>query len=199
MPKDDPHRIAVAVLAAGQSRRFGAADKLLAPLHGKPLGLHVCDRLSGIRFAHCWVIAPTPAHPCAQGWHAAGFTVVPNRDAASGIGSSVALAGRLALEAGADGLLLALADMPLVPHAHYRALLARASAQVTAASHNGVAPTPPALFSRADLPVLAGARGDSGARSLLARAQIVACDVALLADIDDPAALIAAEGLAPPG
>lgn len=181
--------VAVAVLAAGQSRRFGSADKLAAELRGSMLGLHVCRTLAPLPIAHRWVIAAGENHPCAAGWRAAGFAVAINADAASGMGSSVALAARLARQAGACALLIALADMPLVPAAFFADLLELAEPAALFAAHNGNAPTPPALLGSDHFGQLMQASGDQGARTLLAAARCLPCDPALLVDIDDPAAL----------
>lgn len=185
-------RYVAAVLAAGQSRRFGPADKLAASFRGQLLGELACHTLAGLDFAQRWVIAARADHPCAPGWHAAGFTLAVNADAASGMGSSVALAARLALEAQADGLLIALADMPLVPADHYRALIARAAAlgpaAIVASSADGLR-QPPALFGRDHLAALASLTGDAGARALLHQAEPVTCAPDLLIDIDDKQAL----------
>ena len=181
--------VAVAVLAAGQSRRFGEADKLAAPFRGTMLGLHACRTLAPLPFAFHWVVAPDTDHPCADGWRGAGFAVVPNPDAASGMGSSVALAARLAADTGATSLLIALADMPLVPAIHFADLLERAAPDVLLASHNGEAPTPPAIFGCAHFGELSASRGDAGARKLLRQAETLACDPDWLVDIDDPESL----------
>lgn len=181
--------MAVAVLAAGQSRRFGDADKLAAGFRGAMLGLHACRTLSLLPFAQRWVIASDTRHPCAKGWREAGFTVVPNPDAATGMGSSVALAAKLARDAGVTALLVALADMPLVPATHFADLLEQAEPDALVASHNGTSPTPPALFGSSHFAQLGQATGDTGARALLAGADTLSCDPAWLVDIDDPAAL----------
>ena len=105
----------VAVLAAGQSRRFGPQDKLAAPFGEVLLGEQVVRTLSGLACAHRWVIAARGDHPCAPGWKAAGFAIAVNDQAASGMGSSLALAAQLAQAAGADALLVALADIRATP------------------------------------------------------------------------------------
>lgn len=181
--------VAVAVLAAGQSRRFGEADKLVAPFRGTMLGLHACRTLSLLPFARRWAIASDTRHSCAKGWREAGFTVALNPDADTGMGSSVALAARLAQEAGVTALLIALADMPLVPAAHFAALLECAGPDTLTASHNGASPTPPAIFGSHHFGQLMQASGDTGARLLLAGAETLSCDPAWLLDIDDPSAL----------
>jgi len=197
MPISDPPlaeraRYAVAVLAAGQSRRFGPSDKLAASFQGKRLGELACQTLAELDFAYRWVIASRADHPCGPSWQEAGFAIAVNAQAASGIGSSVALAATLALDANADGLLIALADMPLVASDHYQALLARAAAigpgAIVASSANGVR-MPPAAFGRDRLTALATMTGEVGARALLHQAEAVACAPDLLIDIDTAQAL----------
>ena len=191
-PMAEPQRFAVAVLAAGQSRRFGAGDKLAADFRGRRLGEHACHTLTGLNLAHRWVIAARADHPCGQGWAQDGFALALNPQAASGMGTSLALAASLALEADVDGLLIALADMPLVPAEHYRTLLARAAANgptaIVASTADGTR-SPPAAFGRDHLAALAAMAGDLGARALLHRAELVPCDEELLIDIDDEQAL----------
>ena len=181
--------VAVAVLAAGQSRRFGAADKLAAQFRGKPLGLHVTETLARLPFTDRWLITSAADHPCVEGWRATGFTPVLNPYAATGMGSSVALAARLAQEAKARALLIVLADMPLVTALHFSNLIERAAPDALYASHTGTAPTPPAMFGSDHFAALQEASGDQGARALLRRAGTVPCDAAHLIDIDDPETL----------
>lgn len=184
--------LAIVVLAAGQSRRFGREDKLAVPLGDTLLGERVCHTLAGLPPAQRWVIAAKPDHPCAPGWRAAGFTIAVNPVAESGMGSSLALATRLAQQAGASALLIALADMPLVPLSHFQALAARGMepgpSAIIASSAAGLA-LPPALFGSAHFAALAQASGDRGARHLLAGAERLAGDPAWLIDVDDAAAL----------
>lgn len=184
-------RLAVALLAAGQSRRFGG-DKLAAGFRGKMLGLHAAEALAQLAFAHRWVIVSDAEHPCVPGWVAAGFVPVLNVDAAQGMGTSVALAGRLAREAEVDQLLIALADMPLVTQAHFAALLTRASPGgegALVASTDGAAAMPPAVFGSTHFDRLVLASGDKGARALLGAAELVAAPQGTLVDVDDEAAL----------
>jgi CTP:molybdopterin cytidylyltransferase MocA len=185
-------RLAVAVLAAGQSRRFGSADKLAALLGDSLLGEHACRTLAGLASAQRWVIAARPDHPCAPGWRVAGFEIAVNPAAESGMGSSVALAARLAQEAGAAALLIALADMPLVSLRHFQALVTRAAGlgpDAMIASAAGDVAMPPALFGSAHFAELARASGDVGARHLLAGAERLAGDPTWLIDVDDAEAL----------
>lgn len=182
-----PARIGVAVLAAGASQRFGAGDKLMADFRGSPLGEHVVQAVPSELFAHRWVIASDPDHPCAPAWSAAGFEVVHNTLASRGMGTSAACAANQALRHGCDALLIALADMPLVPSAHFAALVQHlAGDDDIVASGKGAVRLPPAIFGRNHLDRLAQARGDEGARRWLAAGRTVACPHDWLIDIDRP-------------
>jgi len=187
-------RLGVALLAAGASRRFGDTDKLTALLDGQPLGEIVCNTIPRGRFDHRWVIASTPDHPSAPAWRAAGFAPLVNPSADEGMGTSVALAATAARKAGCDALVLALADMPLVPASHFEALVERICAGgpdgiVTSASRE--TRMPPAAFGASHLSALAELGGDHGARALLQRGDVCACPPEWLADVDTPEALAA--------
>ncbi len=185
-------RVAAAVLAAGQSRRFGVEDKLAADLKGRRLGDYAVATLAGLPLDQRWVIAASADHPCAAAWRASGFAVAVNERAREGMGTSLAMAARLAVAAGADALLIALADMPLVPASHFAALLERGAAlgdTAIVASEAAGQRSPPVLFGRDHFAQLAAATGDQGARHLLGSAEPVTCPPDWLIDIDDPAAL----------
>jgi CTP:molybdopterin cytidylyltransferase MocA len=186
----DSKRLAVAVLAAGASRRFGAADKLIADLRGEPLGLHAVRAIPQELFAIRFVIASTSDHPLTPRWRASGFDVHENPDASQGMGTSVALAARQAIAAQADALLIALADMPFVPRDHFAALVdVCTSDDSVVCSSDGHARMPPAIFGKNVLPSLSTLDADTGARLLLQDAKALTCSPAWLIDIDTPEAL----------
>ncbi len=174
----------IALLAAGQSQRFGTADKLSADLNGTMLGLHASETLAALPADQRIVIASNEEHACAGGWRARGFEIALNPDADQGMGTSVALAAKLAVEAQAETLLIALADMPFVPLEHFRALAAQATASTIAASHNGTARTPPAVFGKEHFATLMQVTGHRGAGALLSEAKIISCRPDQLTDID---------------
>lgn len=186
----------IAVLAAGASRRFGEADKLLANFRGKPLGLHVPDALRDVPAAQQVIIAADEDHVCAKGWAEAGFSIVRNPNAVEGMGTSVAIAARIARRASASFLLVALADMPLVPLHHYSALIAQAQkrgAGAVTCSFDGASRMPPAVFGAHHFDVLAELVGDQGARRLLDEGDAIECPREWLVDVDTPGTLTTLE------
>ena len=168
----------VVVLAAGRATRFGGG-KLDAMLAGKRVGQWVLDALEAAGLAPGVVVTgpDAPAFAANSGW-----PLVTNPDPHAGLGTSLAIAAHQT-----EGpLLVALADMPLVPTSHFAALLQyRFAATAWSGGKSGV----PALFPAALLPKLRNLSGDQGAGPLLTAtpdlALIEAPDDALL-DIDRP-------------
>lgn len=187
MQADSASGIFAVVLAAGQSRRFGRADKLEQPLHGVPVGYHICDTIAGLGFGNRAVIASKADHPCVPGWQRRGFGVTVNDHAETGMGSSVAVAARLALDSEADGLLICLADMPFVSAVHIGALITafrQSGGPSIIVSGDGNAALPPALFGPQEFAALANLEGEAGARKMLLRATKVEAPTGMLRDID---------------
>ncbi len=185
MPDGRP--ICVAILAAGQSRRFGLDDKLVQLLDGKPLAMHICDTLQPLELAHSFVITSAADHPCVPGWRDRGFEIAVNHAAIDGLGGSVALAARLAAERQSDALLVCLADMPFVPSEHLERLIeaySYADDAAVIATQNGHVTTPPAIFGSRNFPALASLRGETGARDLLSGAATISLAPPLLRDVD---------------
>jgi molybdenum cofactor cytidylyltransferase len=176
--------IAVAVLAAGQARRFGS-DKLMAELDGAPLGLHIGRTLAQMEFGWCFAIC-AQGSPIEQQYAALGFAVIENATPDSGQAGSLHLAVKAAEKTQASALLVVLADMPFVTARHIARI---AASNGLTASHDGNAPMPPALFPRSFWPELLATEGDTGARTLLGGAKIIMAPPKELHDIDLPADL----------
>lgn len=178
-------RLGVALLAAGSSKRFGKADKLAARFRGRMVAQYAALAIPVERFEKAWVISAAPDHPCEPTWRDCGFSLLLNHDAAQGMGTSVALAARAAMEASLDGLLIALGDMPLVPRSHFEAMIKGCiGPDCLVVSALCEVRMPPAIFGSAHFARLSEATGDKGARALLGQGEIVDCPAAWLKDID---------------
>lgn len=180
--------VAAVLLAAGRSARFGDADKLVAPLADLPLGFHAARTLSMLPLA--WRFVVTGA--AAIEWP--GFVAVPNGQTDAGLGCSLALGAAAAERAGADAVLVALADMPFVPVEHFERLLAGYHGPDSVlATGDGTRRMPPALFGAGWFAPLLALSGDRGARTLLDRAELITTPAENLIDVDRPDDLMRAQ------
>lgn len=177
-------KIAVAVLAAGEGKRFGS-DKMMADLGGAPMGLHIAQTLGGMPFGWRFAVCSKGA-ALMQHFSGLGFQISENAAPEMGQSHSLHLAVRAAQATPAKALLILLADMPFVSAEHIAVIVAQNG---LAASTDGEKPMPPALFPRTTWPDLLATSGDSGARSLLGTAKLVAAPPRELRDIDLPADL----------
>jgi molybdenum cofactor cytidylyltransferase len=180
--------IAAVLLAAGRSTRFGAADKLQASLGGIPLALHAARTLAKLPFAARFVVTAG----ATLDWP--DFLPIVNDRPEAGMARSLALGVAAARAAGAEAVLVALADMPFVPVAHFARLTAlHRGPPSLAASSDGETRLPPALFGADWFAVLEALSGDKGARALLDRAEPVVAPADWLVDIDSVADLASAQ------
>ncbi|WP_162627742.1 NTP transferase domain-containing protein [Erythrobacter sp. KY5] len=186
----DAPRLGVALLAAGSSRRFGSGDKLAAIFRGRRLGDHAALAIPVEEFAVSWVITSRIGHACEQVWQDCGLKPIVNPRASEGMGTSVACAARMAEAEELDGLIIALADMPMVPKGHFMALIgALCGPQAIAVSAYHTLRSPPAAFGKDHFSALASREGDIGARDLLSRGEAILCPPNWLVDIDTTEAL----------
>ena len=182
--------ITAVLLAAGRSTRFGAADKLTAALGDRPLGLHAAHALAPLDLAARFVVTG----PAESEWPS--FEIVDNDRPEDGMAHSIALGIAAARRSSADAVLIALADMPFVPTAHFERILAGYRGPDTlVATSNGVRRMPPALFGSDWFAELEGLSGDRGAHALLGRAAIVVTEADTLLDVDRPEDLALAQAL----
>ncbi len=182
----------LALLAAGQSRRFVNEDKLTALLHGKMLGLHAAETLASVSFDHHVVIVSSAEHACAARWQDLGYKIVVNDRAVDGQSTSVAQAAHEATACHASALCICLADMPFITSLHMvklsEAFQASGGGKVVASSDKGSA-MPPVLFPSSQFATLKDIRGDQGAKRLLKTAHLVPENDGGLLDIDTLEAL----------
>ncbi len=191
--------IAAMVLAAGLGTRFGASEatKVAASWRGKPLVRWVAEAALASRAAPVLVVTGHAACVVGTALDSLAVTLVHNPLYASGMASSLH-AGLRALPPSTRGVIVLLADMPMVSAAIVDALIERferdggdADAVVPLyAGANGN----PVLLGRSLLPALATLSGDAGARRLLAepKCRVLSCpiaDAAVVVDVDTPEAL----------
>ncbi len=176
-------RVGAILLAAGLSRRFGAADKLVALWNGRPLLDHAVASLAALPLgARIIVVGPSGRNTPAN------FDILTNCQPELGMGHSISLGIERMSRHPIDACLILLGDMPRVTSAHLARLLGAFEPErgVVASVPHGGRPMVPALFGRKHFTALAGLAGDRGAQILLARAIQVPIDAELLLDMDHP-------------
>ena len=158
-------KVAGIVLGAGLSTRFGA-DKLSAPLHGKPLVHWALEAALGSSLAQVVVVArPGLAASLRETFPQA--SVVVNHASEQGQASSLRL-GLAALGPEISHALFLLADQPLITPALIDSFVAAAvTGHDLAALAGEERPLPPTLFGRRYFEQLSRATGDAGGRGVL--------------------------------
>lgn len=189
--------VGVYVLAAGQSRRFGA-PKLDAPCAGRALGAWILAAIEAADLAPGTIIAPPRPPHFAIAAERDGWTLAINEDASRGLSSSLACAVRHAEDAAHDAACIFLADMPLITASHVRTIAAsgqpdRPVATLYPGGRLGV----PARLPRALFAALTSGAADVGAAALLAVQPTLRAmsDGADLHDVDSPGDMAQAEAV----
>jgi molybdenum cofactor cytidylyltransferase len=184
-------RVGAVVLAAGESRRFGATKQLL-PWEGSTLLGHVVDVALASGAQPVVVVLGHQADACRAALGRRPVQVVVNPDWAQGQSTSVR-AGLAALPDNVSGALFPLVDQPGVSPAVFNALIERHQATLAPVvwpEHEGRRGNP-VLFDRNAFPYLMRLTGDSGGRPVLqafARhaERVPVPDPGVLLDIDTP-------------
>jgi CTP:molybdopterin cytidylyltransferase MocA len=177
--------IAVILLAAGRASRFGGG-KLAADLAGKPVALHVGERLAAMPFSRKVLVCSTATPPIA------GFDSIELDPPGAPLSQSIA--SGIAAISGPSAALIALADMPLVPTGHFERLIKAFDGERIGTSIAGRTMVP-AIFGAQLFPALAALEGDRGAAAFLRDAPAIALEEAFALDIDTPDDLAHAEAL----
>ncbi len=190
-PVAPPSTVAAVVLAAGRGSRFGGEKpKPLARLGPRSMLAHAVGAAAAGGLRPVVVVIGYQADEVAA---AAGPMVrlVENRDWEEGMSTS--LRAGLAALAGDEGVVaaaVALADQPRIGPEAYRRVTAahREGAGLVVATYQGVRGHP-VVIGREHWPEAMALSGDEGARSLLAKYDVVevACDdTGSAADVDTP-------------
>ena len=181
------------VLAAGASRRYGSPKQLLRHRGETLIARSVrLARLAGADFVHVVLgYRAEQIRPALQwGYMQSGETIVlRNARWRDGMGRSLACGVR-ALDRRAQGLLVCLADQPLVEAGDLARLVRvwRSSPGCAVASRYGGKHGVPAIFPRACFRALRSLSGDRGAQAILATlADVRSVPMpGAAADIDEP-------------
>jgi molybdenum cofactor cytidylyltransferase len=162
--------VAAVVLAAGSSRRFGKANKLLAEVADHPLITHAVSAFAASRVSEVIVVTgPDPQDIQAA---LAGYAVryAHNPDHLSGMGGSVA-AGVAAIPTDSDGVLICPGDMPGISSRFIDSLIdafeASGGERIIRPELPDGRPAHPVLWPRRLFPALRQLSGPQGGKQIL--------------------------------
>jgi len=189
-------RIAAVVLAAGQSMRMGADNKLLADINGQPMVRVVTESVLASR-AHPVVVVTGHDGPAVRA-ALAGLDVDLVDNPGSRAGLSTSLRAGLNVLRSVDGVVVVLGDMPWVTAADIDCVLDAFAPdlgrEIIVPIHEGKRGNP-VLWAARFLPELARVTGDRGGRTLLEEHGDVVHHVTIgrgtLLDVDRPSDLAA--------
>ena len=199
-------KVAVVVLAAGQSRRMGRRNKLLEVVDGEPMVRHAVRAAASAAGGRPVVVVTgheREAVEAALSGHDVAFA--HNPDYGAGLSTSLAR-GVAALPPGIEGAIVCLADMPGVRAEHLERLRDAfdpgAGAAICVATRRGKRGNP-VLFAARFFPEMCDVEGDVGARHLVGAytelvREVEMPDDGVLLDIDSPSALRAYRAGEPP-
>lgn len=194
-------QVTALVLAAGQSRRMGPVNKLLATVDGVPMVRATVERIAAAGVDRVVVITGHEAERVSAALQGLDVDLVHNPDYTEGLSTSLAR-GISALDASVDAALVCLADMPRVRPRHVQRLLAAfdplEGRGICVPTYRGKRGNP-VLWDRRYFQEMAAVRGDVGARHLIGEHQDAVCEVEMddggvLLDVDSPESLAALSG-----
>lgn len=189
-------RVAAILLAAGQSRRMGPVNKLLADVDGRPMVRHAFEAIAASDARTTIVVTghePEKVRAALEGGEA---KFVHNGLYADGLSTSLG-AGLLAVPADCDAAVVCLGDMPHVSAkvidrliSAYNPVEGRAICVPTRSGKRGN----PVLFDRSLFHEVLQIGGDVGARHLIGQhedlvAEVAIDDDSIFMDVDTPEAL----------
>jgi molybdenum cofactor cytidylyltransferase len=199
-----PPVVDVALLAAGRSSRMGGPNKLLATFGGVPLVRRSAEVALASGARRVRVVVGNRREEIVAALSGVDVEIVENPDFAEGLSTSVVAGSRAAFAAAppADGVLVMLADQPLVTAADLDRLIAAFAAEgegsIVVATDAGKRRNP-VILGACHIREIEALRGDVGARDLMNAhpAEIRGVDLGRAAslDVDTPEALQEAGGV----
>lgn len=161
-------RIAALVLAAGRSRRMGAANKLLVKIEGVAMVARVAAAALASKAEIVLVVTGHDGDAVGDALANMNVTLVHNPDYAEGLSASLAT-GLAALPDDIDGAVICLGDMPWIGAAVIDSLIDGFEGQgICLPTHRGRRGNP-VLWARRYFAEMQSIEGDRGARGLIER------------------------------
>jgi molybdenum cofactor cytidylyltransferase len=189
--------IGAIIMAAGQSRRMGKANKLLAEIDGVPMVARVAQTVCASRAGSVVVVTGHEAEKVRAALVNLSVEFTHNPDFDTGLSSSLKVGVKSMQNANVSGCLVCLGDMPLLKPDHLNVLIDafdedenRTICVPTTRGKRGN----PVLWGASLFDEMAAVTGDVGARALIGEHQDLVCEVdldddAVFTDVDTPAAL----------
>ena len=172
-------RLAVLVLAAGQSSRMGRCNKLLLAIDGKPMLEHVISALNEAGLQDITVVTGHEADKVQAVLADHKLVFVHNPDYRKGISRSLRF-GLDSLHEDVAAVLVCLGDMPLIKPGHIEDLIRTfnplAGREVCVPTYTGRRGNP-VLWSSRFFNEMKKGTGDSGAKRLLDKYEALVCEV----------------------
>ena len=192
MTGDEP-RLAVLIMAAGESRRFGSC-KLLADIDGKPMLQHSIELAQSTDASLIRIVTGRWHQEINQAQRSGlidDIDLIYNPDWQQGLGSSIAI-GVSQIASLCDEALVLLADQVKVSGEDLKRLRLRDDKNQIACASYSKTLGPPAIFPAQFFPELQKLSGDKGAKQLLSELTCTDCQIDIpraAFDIDFPADL----------
>lgn len=175
--------VAGVLLAAGQSTRFGEANKLLARVDGEPLVRRTGRTLDAARVSSVSVVLGHDGSAVRDALSVLDVQFVENDEYEQGLSTSVRAGVDVAIEMAADAAVFLPGDMPFVDVSTVDVLIDAHRAGLSdavAAAHHGQRGNP-VLFDSRHFDALRSVAGDTGGRRVLLDSERGA-----LVEVDDP-------------
>jgi molybdenum cofactor cytidylyltransferase len=189
-------KIAAIILAAGQSRRMGVTNKLLADIEGQPMVTRVANAVKSSAASPVIAVVGHEANEVRLALSDTQIQCTENTNFTDGLSTSLT-AGLAALPDDIDGVLICLGDMPRVSANQIDRLIAAfdplEGRAICVPTYNGKQGNP-ILLARRFFDEMQEITGDRGARHLIDGYHELTCEVemaedSVLVDVDTPKAL----------
>jgi molybdenum cofactor cytidylyltransferase len=198
-----PKKIAALILAAGQGRRMGGPNKLLATINGKPLVRIAAEAAQASKAISLSVVTGHRAGDVEAALSGLSANFIHNDDHAEGLSTSLRV-GIENLPVDIDGAIILLADMPGIDAPTIDRLIDAFDPDqgglLVVPTFNGKRGNP-VVWSSRFFPALAAVHGDTGGRHLIGENPDSVVEVEIgppvALDVDTPEALAAIGGTLP--